>query len=180
MLKRRMDDSTKESLKKLWEDNAYPSATPLYKIAQRRGLRVKVKDVESCLKDRASTSLLQQRKEPYAVGGSFDTATRQLERVYLDLWDRSTHPSPDGYNYLMIAIDSFTRKAWAVPLKKETTRCFHGCLPCDREAAGRETDSTFCGQRGRITRAELRVPVTLGRGKTVLKRKQGRNGSSPH
>ena len=96
----------------------------MYKIAQRRGLNVRIKDVETWLKDRASTSLLQQRKEPYAVAGSFDNATKPLERVYLDLWDRSTHPSPDGFNYLMIAIDSFTRKAWAVPMKNKLPDAF--------------------------------------------------------
>ena len=104
-LKRQMDAATKESLKKLWDANAYPSTTPLYKLAQRRGLSVRVKDVDDWLKDRASTLLLQQRKEPYAVAGTFDNATKPLERVYLDLWDRSTHTSPDGYNYFMIALD---------------------------------------------------------------------------
>ena len=83
-----MNDETTQSLKKLWEDNAYPSATPLYKLAKRRGLNVRIVDVENWLKNRASTSLLQQRKEPYAVAGSFDNATKSLERVYLDLLDQ--------------------------------------------------------------------------------------------
>ena len=80
-----MDATTKVSLKKQWEENVYPSTAPLYKLAQRRGLSLRVKDVEAWLKDRASTSLLQQRKEPYAVADSFDNATKPLERVYLDL-----------------------------------------------------------------------------------------------
>ena len=101
-----------QSLKKLWEENAYPSVTPLHMLAKRRGLNVRIVDVENWLKNRASTSLLQQRKEPYAVAGTFDNATKPLERVYLDLWGRSTHPSPDGFNYLMIAVDSLTREAW--------------------------------------------------------------------
>ena len=97
-----MNDETTQSLKKLWEDNAYPSTTPLYKLAKKRGLNVRIVDVENWLKNRASTSLLQQRKEPYAVAGSFDTATKPLERVYLDLLGRPTHTSPDGFSYLMI------------------------------------------------------------------------------
>ena len=40
------------------------------------------------------------------------------------MWDRSTHTSPDGHNYLMIAVDSFTRKAWAVPMKSKLTDAF--------------------------------------------------------
>ena len=119
-----MNDETTQSLKKLWEDNAYPSTTPLYKLAKRRGLNVRIVDVENWLKNRASTSLLQQRKEPYAVAGSFDNATKPLERVYLDLLDRSTHTSPDGFNYLMIAVDSFTRKAWGVPMKSKLPNDF--------------------------------------------------------
>ena len=49
-----MNDETTQSLKKLWEDNAYPSATPLYKLAKRRGLNVRIVDVENWLKNRAS------------------------------------------------------------------------------------------------------------------------------
>ena len=119
-----MNNETTQSLKKLWEDNAYPSTTPLYKLAKRRGLNVRIVDVESWLKNRASTSLLQQRREPLAVPGSFDNATKPLERVYLDLLDRSTHSSPDGFNYLVVAIDSFTRKAWAVPMKNKLPDAF--------------------------------------------------------
>jgi hypothetical protein len=76
-----MNEASTQSLKKLWEDNAEPSTTPLYKLAQRRGLSVRVKDVEEWLKDRASTPLLQQRKEPYAVAGTFDNATKPFERA---------------------------------------------------------------------------------------------------
>ena len=119
-----MDESTMQSLKKLWEDNAYPSTTPLYKLAKRRGVHVRILDVENWLKNRASTSLLQHRKEPYAVSGSFDNATKPLERVYVDLLDRSTHTSLDGFNYLMIAIDSFTRKAWGVLMKYKLQMIF--------------------------------------------------------
>ena len=36
-----MNDETTQSLKKLWEDNAYPSTTPLYKLAKRRGAKRK-------------------------------------------------------------------------------------------------------------------------------------------
>ncbi len=112
-----MEEATKEKLETLWKENAYPSVTPLYKLARRRGLDVKLKDVDAWLKNRASTSLLQQRKEPYSVKGTFDNATKPLEKCYLDLWDRSTHPSPDGYKYVMILVDSFTRKAYAQFMK---------------------------------------------------------------
>ena len=133
-----MNDQTIQSLTKLWEDNAYPSTTPLYKLAKRRGLNVRIVDVENWLKNRASTSLLQQRKEPYAVAGSFDNATKSLERVYLDLLDRSTHTSPDGFNYLMVSIDSFTRKAWAVPMKsKLPTEFFDAYLAIEKQMKGK-------------------------------------------
>ena len=75
-----MNDETTQSLKKRWDENAYPSVTPLYKLAQRRGLNVRIVDVKNWHKNRASTSLLQQRKEPYAVAGTFDNATEPLEK----------------------------------------------------------------------------------------------------
>ena len=75
-----MNDETTQSLKKIWEENAYPSVFPLYKLAKRRGLNVRIVDVENWLKNRAPTSLLQQRKEPYAVAGTFDNATKNWKR----------------------------------------------------------------------------------------------------
>jgi hypothetical protein len=157
-----MNEATTASLKKLWEDNAYPSTTPLYKLAQRRGLSVRVKDVEDWHKDRASTSLLQQRKEPYAVAGTFDNATKSLERVYLDLWDRSTHTSPDGYNYLMIALDSFTRKVWAEPMKSKLPDAFMEAYLEIETQLGGKPDLLFVDNEGASQGAEFRVPTTPG------------------
>ena len=106
-----MNDETTQSLKKRWDENAYPSVTPLYKLAKRPGLNVRIVDVENWLKNRASTSLLQQRKEPYAVARTFDNATKLLEKCNW-ICGIAVHTSPDGYNYPMIALESFTRKAW--------------------------------------------------------------------
>ena len=173
-----MDAATKESLKKLWEDNAYPSTTPLYKLAQRRGLSVRVKDVDDWLKDRASTSLLQQRKEPYAVAGTFDNATKPLERVYLDLWDRSTHTSPDGFNYLMIALDSFTRKAWAQPMKSKLPDAFMEAYLAIEAQLGGKPDLLFVDNEGASQGQSSAFQLHLEKQKTILKRKQGKNDLS--
>ena len=173
-----MNDQTIQSLTKLWEDNAYPSTTPLYKLAKRRGLNVRIVDVENWLKNRASTSLLQQRKEPYAVAGSFDNATKSLERVYLDLWDRSTHTSPDGFNYLMIAVDSFTRKAWAVPMKNKLPDAFFDAyLAIEKQMKGKPV-LLFVDNEGASLGENSKFQLHL-RGKTILKRKQGRNDLAP-
>ena len=173
-----MNDETTQSLKKLWEDNAYPSATPLYKLAKRRGLNVRIVDVENWLKNRASTSLLQQRKEPYAVAGTFDNATKSLERVYLDLLDRSTHTSPDGFNYLMIAVDSFTRKAWAVPMKSKLPDAFFDAyLAIEKQMKGKPV-LLFVDNEGASLGENSKFQLHL-RGKTILKRKQGRNDLAP-
>ena len=174
-----MNDETTQSLKKLWEDNAYPSATPLYKLAKRRGLNVRIVDVENWLKNRASTSLLQQRKEPYAVAGSFDNATKSLERVYLDLLDRSTHTSPDGFNYLMIAVDSFTRKAWGVPMKsKLPTEFFDAYLAIEKQMKGKPV-LLFVDNEGASLGENSKFQLHLQKHKVILKRKQGRNDLAP-
>ncbi len=86
-----MNDETIQSLKKLWEDNAYPSTTPLYKLAKRRGSNVRLSNVETWLKTLASSLLLHQRKAPYAVAGSFGDSTKYIERSDLDLLDRYQH-----------------------------------------------------------------------------------------
>ena len=179
-----MDDETTKQLKKLWEDNAYPSLTPLYKLARKRDLPVKIKDVEAWLKNRASTSLLQQRKEPYAVAGTFDNATKPLERVYLDLWDRSTHPSPDGYRYIMIALDSFTRKAWAEPMKNKLPDAFMKAYIAIEKQLGGKPVLLFTDKEGATTKLNKKnnsagsdsvFAAHLEKHSVILKRKVGRN-----
>jgi len=114
---------TLDKLKKLWETNAYPSLYPLYKLAKKRGLNVKVKEVDEWLKKQPSQSLLQAKKEPFLVKGTFKNATRPFERMYLDISDHSAHGStPGDYYYALVIIDSYTRKAWSEPMKtKEIT-----------------------------------------------------------
>ena len=173
-----MNEETTQQLKKLWSENAYPSTNPLYKLAQKRGLSVKVKDVENWLKDRASTSLLQQRREPYAVAGTFDNATAPLERLYLDLWDRSSHPSPDGYRYLMIALDSFTRKAWAVPMKSKLAKPFYNAYLAIEKKLGGTPVLLFVDNEGAPLGEPSAFQLHLDKQKTILKRKQGKMTSA--
>jgi hypothetical protein len=151
----------------------------LYKLAKRRGLNLKVKDVETWLKDRASISLLQQRKEPYAVSGSFDNATKRLERVYLDLLDRSTHTSPDGFNYLMIAVDSFTRKAWAVPMKNKLPDAFMEAYLAIEKQLGGVPVLLFVDNEGASLGEDSKFQLHLEKHKVILKRKQGTNSLAP-
>ena len=189
-----MDEETTKQLKKLWETNAYPSLSPLYKLARRHGLHEKTKDVDTWLKDRASTSLLQQRKEPYAVAGTFNNTTEPLQRVYLDLWDMSTHPSPDGFKYIMVLLDSFTRKAWAEPMKSKLPDDFMAAykkiekrlgkpvlLFVDKEGASIKVDRNDAPGDGNSTTTggmagnTLEFEAYLTKQGTILKRKVGRN-----
>jgi hypothetical protein len=107
-----MDEATKKKVEELWRTKGYPSLTPLYRLALKNGLKVTTKEVKTFLDEKPSTTLLRTRNEPGLVSGSFNNATEPFERCYMDLWDKHSHPSSDGYNYIMILLDSYTRKVW--------------------------------------------------------------------
>ena len=83
-----MDEEAEKQLAQLWRDNAHPAAGPLFKLAQRRGLKVTAKEVTQWTKKQPSLQLLQGKREPLLTKGRF-TSTTFAEKGFADLWDQS-------------------------------------------------------------------------------------------
>jgi hypothetical protein len=187
-----MDEETTKKLKTLWEENAYPTGAHLYRLATRHGLNVRVKDVTEWSKKQPSASLLQQRKEPNLVKGSFKNATKPFERMYLDIQDHSNHPSkPGGYRYALILVDSYTRFAFAKPLKTKLMDDVVGGYKSLIRDVGATPQLVFVDTEGATTKLDRKADgakkeaaagaqtsafeAYLTAQGTVMKRKVGRN-----
>ena len=99
--------------------------------------------------------------------------------MYLDLWDRSSHPSPDGYSYLMIALDSFTRKAWAAPMKSKLAKPFYNAYLAIEKKLGGTPVHLFVDNEGASLGEHSAFQLHLEKHKAILKRKQGTNSLAP-
>ena len=78
----------------------------------------------------------------------------------------------------MIAVDSFTRKAWAVPMKNKLPDAFFDAyLAIEKQMKGKPV-LLFVDNEGASLGENSKFQLHL-RGKTILKRKQGRNDLEP-
>ena len=75
----------------------------------------------------------------------------------------------------MVALYSFTRKAWAVPMKKELPKAFMNAYPAIEKQLGGEPDLLFVSNEGASQGQSSKFQLHLEKQKTILKRKQGRN-----
>ena len=99
--------------------------------------------------------------------------------MYLDSWDRSTHPSLDGFNNLMIAIDSFTRKAWAVSMQSKLPNDFvDAYIAIEKQLEGKPV-LLFVDNEAASLGENSKFQLHLEQHKIILKRKQGNNDLAP-
>ena len=112
-----MNETTTASLKKLWQDNAYPSTTPRTNspngeawTLELRTLRLGSRTVppRHCFNSVKNRTLWQ-------VPSTMQRNPWNVSTLICGIGVRTHRPM--GNNYLMIAVDSFTRKAWAEPMK---------------------------------------------------------------
>jgi hypothetical protein len=141
--------------------------------------------------------MLQQRKEPNLVRGTFKNATKPFERMYLDIWDQSNNPSkPGGFRYALVLVDSFTRFAFVEPMQTkfahDVTKGYNklvrtmGATPqlifVDTEGATTKVDRNAAKDKLTLKRAGVgdaaqvsAFETALATEGTVMKRKVGRN-----
>ena len=140
------------------------------------------KQVKTFLDEKPSTTLLRTRNEPGLVSGSFDNATEPFEKYYMDLWDKHSHPSSDGFSYIMILLDSYTRKVWHEFMKSK--------LPDEYLAAYKRIEARlpkppkllFVDREGATAKKQADDEVFekhVEKNGTVLMFKQGRNDLAP-
>ena len=106
-------------IQQIYTQYNYPPATRLYKLCQRAGIHATLKEVKQFLLNQDVHQIISKptAKPPRAV-----TAQAFGDIVFCDLiiYDKYSG-SNRGYKYIMLAIDVFTRRAYAYPIKTKSS-----------------------------------------------------------
>lgn len=106
-----------EKLKELYEEYGYPGQSRLYKIAKDNKLKVTQKQVKEFLKKQ---SVQQQHTQIKKKKKGHIVALSPNNIFQADLLDYTKYSrNNEGYKWILIAMDVFTRKAYARPLKNK-------------------------------------------------------------
>ena len=105
-----------EALDALAKELGYPGAEKLYRATQRRGLGIHRNIVEAYARRQGQRQVFAAR--PKYEGKIVATGIR--DRFAADLIDYSTRASKEGYLYILIVQDIFSRKIYAVAMKDKT------------------------------------------------------------
>ena len=114
---------TAAELLELYDSLNFPSPVKFRAALLRQGYKVRLKDVEEFVKSQTPTRLF--KKHPLYAGKTI--ATRSNERWFVDLIDYTNNPA-GKFNYVLLAIDAFSRHAFARPLRDKKTSVVHECL----------------------------------------------------
>jgi transposase InsO family protein len=107
-------------LEELYQSYNFPSAGKLFIIAKKEGLNVKLKDVEEFVKSKFVNQVHSQQKH---TSKGHIVAFYPNESWQADLLDFSKYDKENkGFNWLLIAVDVFTRKAHAIALKTKSNK----------------------------------------------------------
>ena len=107
-----------KKLKELYIEFSYPSAGKLIKIAKKKGLKVKTADVKAFVNRQA----VEQIHKTKRLKPGYIVSTVPWKKYQGDLLDMSkfSHKN-NGYKWVLMVVEIFTRYAWAVPLKTKRT-----------------------------------------------------------
>ncbi len=102
-----------------YKTKSYPGAQKLYKILKSEGHQVTLKQVTDALKKHVSYQL--HKKQPKKITSHMVAFTP--DQIWqLDLLDMSNYGrSNKGNKWILLGIDVFTRRAFALPLKNKTS-----------------------------------------------------------
>ena len=110
---------TAAELLELYDELNFPSPVKFRAALLRQGYKVRLKDVEEFVKSQTPTQLF--KKHPLYAGKTI--ATRSNERWFVDLIDYTNNPA-GKFNYVLLAIDAFSRHAFARPLRDKKPASF--------------------------------------------------------
>jgi len=100
-------------------ETGFSSGKALVVAAKSAGLKLTVKDILSWYKDQAITQQTTTKKKSELPSIPF--AAKSVGRIVADLIDMSTLSRHNGCNkWILTAIDVYSRRAWAFPLKNKT------------------------------------------------------------
>jgi len=118
-----MDDEDDEVLlEKIYKKFNYPSEKRLYTIIQELGMKASHKDLKEFI---AKQSVYQIHKPVQNIVSNqrHITASEPNEIWQIDLLDYTNYSKQNkGFHWVLIAIDFFTRKAYAEPIKTKTPK----------------------------------------------------------
>jgi transposase InsO family protein len=112
-------DETNKVLDLLSRINLFPGQKRLYDIAQKTNPEITKQQVAHYFNTDTTTQLTRVQKKQKATG---HTVAYHLNELWqMDIFDLSKYQYFNEYNrYLLVAIDVFSRKAFAAPMKEKT------------------------------------------------------------
>jgi len=123
-------------LRTVWVEAGRPGAAKLYDAARRKGLDVSRAAAAAFVKG-------QETRQVFAPGPRSEgkvTATGVDDRWQLDLidWKQMDPAKNQGFRNVLIAVDVFSRFAWAVPMKEKTQKAAIAALRSIMDKSGRK------------------------------------------
>jgi len=123
-------------LRTVWDEAGRPGAAKLYDAARRKGLDVSRAAAAAFVKG-------QETRQVFAPGPRSQgrvTATGVDDRWQVDLidWKQMDPGKNQGFRNVLIAVDVFSRFAWAVPMKEKTQKAAIAALRSIMDKSGRK------------------------------------------
>ena len=107
----------------LYKKYNYPALAKFRKILKTNNISVNVKDTKEFIANQVVAQLHKPVKY-IKEKSKFVVALYPYEMIQIDLLDyQKYHQQNKGYNYILIGIDIFTRKAFASLIKNKTPEC---------------------------------------------------------
>ncbi|MCP3886413.1 MAG: transposase family protein, partial [Propionibacteriaceae bacterium] len=105
-------------LRELWVESGCPGVAKLFAAAKRKGLDVKRATVDAFVKSQETRQIFA----PAPTSKGKVTANSIDDRWQIDLIDykQMDISANKGYRNVMVAVDVFSRFAWAVPMQDKT------------------------------------------------------------
>ena len=105
-------------MEEAYEKFKYPSALKFYKIMKKSNPNIKFDEIDEFIKNQKSYQL--HKKQTNKIQGHI-IAYQENALWFIDLLDMSNYSRQNkGHKWILLAIDTFTRKAYAVALKNKT------------------------------------------------------------
>lgn len=106
-----------EELEKLYEDNIFPSINKFWKIIQQKQYDISYSEVKDFINNQPITQNFKVKKHKNGHITTFNPKEIvQIDIVIMDKFGKSNY----NYKYILVIIDVFTRKAYAISMKTKS------------------------------------------------------------
>lgn len=121
--------NTQESVINIWKSNNFIGLQKLQKILKEKDIKIKTNDLKDIISKQRTAQIHKQFRKNQKTLGHIVSYAKDY-KWQIDLADMQAYSSKNrGYKYILLAVDIFSRKAYAEPLKnkteKEVTDSFH-------------------------------------------------------